>query len=494
MIPWAAHGEDAGDAAIRKSVVKITAIENPLDAFRPWSKGHAQEATGSGVIIAGHRILTNAHVVNHSSQIFVQPDKSTDKIEASVLAIAPGIDLAVLKLEDETFFDAHPPLRSSSQLPAVQQTVFVYGYPEGGTELSVTRGIVSRLEYADYYLGVEGLRIQVDAAINPGNSGGPVVAGGQMIGIVFSKLERADNIGYIIPVEEIDLFFEDLKDGRYDGKRVLPVKVQRLENPGLRARLGLDKKARGVIVRKVETRDPSFLLREGDILCEIAGKALDNAGMIQSDGGQLISFRSLVQLGARDGRLPIQVLRGAKPLALDVPVTIDDDHLFRFSTDPTLPYFIFGPLVFSEASEPYVSYMLTPSGPHEVDTPRRMVYTMNPLYTRYGDRPAFPGERIVIVTSPMFSHRISKGYDDPYAESVAETNGVRVKNLAHLVEILRDSTDEFVEFKFNGHFTDKIVFRRKEAIAATEEVLTDNGIRQHASPDMAKIWNGGRAR
>ena len=122
--------------------------------------------------------------------------------------LSPGIDLALLKLSDETFFDTHPPLRQNPKLPAIQQTALVYGYPEGGTEMSVTRGIVSRVEFVEYYMSTHGLRVQVDAAINPGNSGGPALVDDQMIGLVFSKLQQADNIGYIIPMEEIQLFLE----------------------------------------------------------------------------------------------------------------------------------------------------------------------------------------------------------------------------------------------------------------------------------------------
>ena len=300
------------------------------------------------MVLAGNRILTNAHVVNHASQISVQPDKSTEKISASIVAIAPGIDLALLRLDDPSFFESHPPIPPSTKLPAIQETVLVYGYPEGGSELAVTRGIVSRLEFAEYYLNVEGLRVQVDAAVNPGNSGGPVVADAHLIGIVFSKLERADNIGYIIPMEEINLFLEDIKDGRYDGKCILPARVQFLENPALRARLKLDKHTSGVIIRKINRLGPSYALREGDLLISIDGHDIDN-------------------------------------------------------------------------------YMITPSGPSEVDTPKGMIYSANPIYTRYGDRPAFSGERIVIVGLPVFSHKISKGYADPYSEAVAQVNGVAVK-------------------------------------------------------------------
>jgi S1-C subfamily serine protease len=188
--------------------------------------------TGSGVVIAGKRILTNAHVVNHASQVFVQPDKSSEKLSGKVEILAPGIDLALVKLDDESFFDSHTALPASPKAPAIQRSVFVYGYPEGGSELSITRGIVSRPEFAEYYLATKGLRVQVDAALNAGNSGGPAVSGGRLIGIAFSKLQRSDNIGYIIPREEIDLFLAGVKDGRYDGKPVLELDVQKLEKVG----------------------------------------------------------------------------------------------------------------------------------------------------------------------------------------------------------------------------------------------------------------------
>ena len=231
--PCSSQADEAEDAKVRQSVVKIFATLRRPDVFRPWSKENQQEATGSGVVIAGKRILTNAHMVNHSSQVFIQPDKTSDKLAANVEALASGIDLAVLKLQDESFFDSHPPLPLRLQLPKIQQTVFAYGYPEGGTDLSITRGIVSRVEYAEYYLYVEGLRIQVDAAINPGNSGGPAVVDGQMVGLVFSRLSQSDNIGYIIPMEEIDLFLTDIRDGHYDGKPILDTEVQNLENDAL---------------------------------------------------------------------------------------------------------------------------------------------------------------------------------------------------------------------------------------------------------------------
>ena len=158
------------------------------DPYKPWTKESPSDATGSGVVIEGKRILTCAHVVLYASQVQVQANQAGDKISAKVEAIAPGIDLAVLKLDDETFFDTHPPLPARKALPEIKDTVMAYGYPEGGTSLSITKGIVSRIEFESYNFPVSGLRIQIDAAINPGNSGGPAVAGDKMIGLAFSHL------------------------------------------------------------------------------------------------------------------------------------------------------------------------------------------------------------------------------------------------------------------------------------------------------------------
>jgi S1-C subfamily serine protease len=495
FVTLAARGDDAG-TNVSKSVVKIFANQQVTDYFRPWTRHSGQDATGSGVVIAGKRILTNAHVVAYATQIFVQFDKTGEKLPASVVAKAVGIDLAVLKLDDELAFDGHPALPISSKVANLQQAVFAYGYPQGGAELSITRGIVSRMEFAEYYLGVEGLRIQIDAAINPGNSGGPVVADGQLMGVAFSRLDKSDNIGYLIPVEEINLFLDDIKDGRYDGKPRLPIDTQTLENPALRAQLRLDKKTTGILVRKIHRSGEPYPLAVDDLLTKIGSYAIDNLGMVKVEGERRLRFQYLVQRLARAGRLAVTVMRKGCPTTVEVPVDSDPRSLFFTVSSEPLLYFIFGPLVFTETSEQYVRSMVAYADRDDKDGSRslRMLYTANPAFTRYGDDPKFPGERIVIVPSPMFSHKIGRGYDDPYTEAVSRVNGTRVRNLRHLVEVLRDSSGPFVEFTFGGRHTGKIVFNRKEALAATEEILTDNGIRQQCSPELLKIWDVSRAR
>ena len=130
LCPRGATAQRADDAQVRKSVVKITASLRPPNVFRPWAKTSPQEVTGSGVVIPGKLILTNAHMVNHAAQAFVQPEGSSEKLPAKVKAVAPGIDLALLSLEDESFFDAHPPLAKSAKQPGCSRLSLLTDTPK----------------------------------------------------------------------------------------------------------------------------------------------------------------------------------------------------------------------------------------------------------------------------------------------------------------------------------------------------------------------------
>jgi S1-C subfamily serine protease len=265
---------------IRDLVVKIHAIHHRPDLFRPWTKMSPQPVKGSGVVIDGKRILTNAHVVKYASQIYVQPNQSASHFSARVEAITPGMDLAILKLDDELFFDKRGSLPFARELPRVKDAINVYGYPTGGTELSVTQGIVSRIEYTDYYYQASGLRIQVDAALNFGNSGGPAVSDGKLVGLVFSLIQNAQNIGYLIPVEEIQLFLDDVADGVYDGKPQVFDLIQTVENDALRRRLGLPKSVNGVMIAQPYRNGLEYPLQEWDVVTKIGDMPIDSDGKV----------------------------------------------------------------------------------------------------------------------------------------------------------------------------------------------------------------------
>jgi S1-C subfamily serine protease len=472
---------DVQESKIRESVVKISATMRYPDMTHPWAKHSSQDASGTGVVIDGKRILTNAHVVLYASQLFVESYQSSDKLPARVEAVSPGIDLAVLRLDDESFFEKRSPVVRTEALPEVKDTVLVYGYPQGGSTQSVTKGIVSRIEFAGYGEGTSGVRVQVDAAINPGNSGGPALVDGKMIGLIFSKLGRADNIGYIIPSEEIDLFLKDVADGHYDGKPAIHQSLQTLENDALRAFLKIDKKTQGEVVHATDPSEPNDLLKPFDLLTKIGDHEIDNVGMVKIKDNLRLNFLYLVQKVAKDGKVPFTVVREGKTLSIDVPSKHAYPMLINSLKGKYPSYFIYGPLVFSPVSNEFVAALATRF--------YALASIASPLALRRGDLPKFEGEELVIVSSPMFPHRIGKGYDDPFTKVIKEVNGVRIKNLRHLVEVLRDSKEKFTRISFDDKFSETIVFDHQEILKATDEILSDNGIREQASEDLSAVWS-----
>ena len=346
---------DAQESKIRESVVKVSATMRYPDMTHPWTKHSPQDASGTGVVIDGKRILTNAHVVLYASQLFVESYQSSEKLPARVEAVSPGIDLAVIRLEDESFFYKRPPVLRTESLPEVKDTVLVYGYPQGGSTLSVTKGIVSRIEWAGYGEATSGVRVQVDAAINPGNSGGPALVDGKMVGLIFSKLTQADNIGYIIPSEEIDLFLKDVADGSYDGKPAIHESLQTLENDALRSYLKLDKKTQGMVVHSTDPSEPNDPLRPFDLLTKIAGQEIDNVGMVKIKDNLRLNFHYLVQKSTKDGKVPLSVVREGKTVPIDVPAKNKYPLLISSLKGKYPSYFIYGPLVFSPVTNEFAA-------------------------------------------------------------------------------------------------------------------------------------------
>jgi S1-C subfamily serine protease len=469
-----AHAAGANDSVVK--VFSQMRLPNPV---RPWTKQNPVEVGGSGVVIDKNRILTNAHLVIYADEIFVQGGQGGDRVEAKVVAIGPAIDLAVLSLEDETFFAKRPSIPRGSKLPEITSRVLVQGYPIGGTTLSTTQGTVARIEYEMYETGASGLRIQVDAAINPGNSGGPALVDGKMIGVIAAATE---NIGFIIPNVEIDEFLTDVSDGRYDGKPNVLDQFQPLENEMLRAKLGVPKSVRGLIVREPYRRESSYPLKEFDIVTRIGTYEIDNEGMIQAQDNLRLSFISQLPRLARDGTVPISVIRDGKPLDVALPVGRNPGRLVRSYNGHYPSYFVCGPLVLSPVVSEAVSVYFR-AGP-------QLMGRNSPLTTRFSDRAQLPAEELVVVTAPLLRSRMTKGYADPFGQVISEVNGTKIKNLAHLVELIRTCRDEYLTFRFAEDYSETLVFRRQAMLDATEPLMSENGIPRRGSDDVLAIWNG----
>lgn len=480
--PQAAQAAQAAPAAdIRQSVVKIFTTSRGPDLARPWTRQQASNSTGSGLVIEGGRILTNAHVVEYGQQIFVQPYLTSQRLAARVLAHNTGIDLALLELEDADAIEGVPMAALDAELPNIGDKANAYGYPMGGEELSITEGIVSRIEFVNYNAGTLGLRIQVDAALNPGNSGGPVTVGGKVIGLTFSGIDQADNIGYIIPNEEIRLFLQDAADGRIKGRAFLRETFDNTRNPGVREKLGLGGGLDGMVVAGQVKGNP---LMNWDVVTTIAGRPIDSQGLVSVTDDLRLYFEYYVHHALNeDGTITLGVLRAGERIEVRSPVVYGDDDFFE-ALDNTYPsYVVFGPLVFTPVYQSHV-YGL------DLD---RMAMRHNPIVGRAftGKDPTAQVQQYVILAGGLLNHRINLAYEVAPFSTLKSVNGTTITSLKHLVETLRDlsaSDEPFLTFEFYDRGTDRLVYRRADILASIEDVLNENGIRRSLSPDLEALW------
>ena len=267
----------ADGGSIATSVVQLSVYADPPDVLNPWQTEGTEMYSGSGVIIEGRRILTNAHVVESAVGIAVKRADGSERFPAKVVFISHDADLALVEVEDPRFFQGAPAL-PIGDMPKLQQEVVVYGFPIGGLTLSITSGIVSRVELDTYaQAGRALLSVQIDAAINEGNSGGPVVSDGAVIGIAMQGMEDADNVGYMIPSPVIRHFLQDVSDGRYDGFPRMGCSVQEMESEAQRRAARMGPSQTGGLITRIDYGGPAFgVLRPRDVLLAIDGRRVAN--------------------------------------------------------------------------------------------------------------------------------------------------------------------------------------------------------------------------
>lgn len=173
-------------------------------------RSYKTQSLGSGVIIdpAGY-ILTNAHVVNKASKIFVALPEQNKELEATLIGEDTSIDLAVLKIVQQGEYPFLLPARSDDLM--LGESIIAIGNPLGLGH-SITTGIVSsakrRIQIDKNFSAVF---VQTDALINPGNSGGPLInINGELVGINTAIARQAQGIGFSIPIDTAKRVLNDL--------------------------------------------------------------------------------------------------------------------------------------------------------------------------------------------------------------------------------------------------------------------------------------------
>ncbi len=464
---------------VRKSVVKIYTTINAPDYFRPWSMLTTNQTSGSGSIISNQRILTNAHVVANSSFIQVQKQGDSRKYNAKVLFVSHETDLAVLSVDTENFFEGSKALEIG-ELPNTLDPVRVYGFPMGGKTLSITKGVLSRVEHQSYaHAGGIFLAGQIDAAINPGNSGGPVITDGKIVGVVMqaSYGENSENLGYFVPPTIINHVLKDIEDGKYDGFRELGFFTQGMESPALKKFYDVDADQTGVLVSFIFANSPaSEVMKVGDVVLKVNNFSVADDETITFRQDQRTSYKYAIDQFQSNEPVPITIKRDGKELELEIPAgkDIKEPSLVRAERYGELPeYYVYGGILFV----PLNMNLIKRWGG---DWSRKAPFEF--LQQRYEWSTDDRKESVVALT--VFPSDVNLGYHSWKNWVIDEVNGQKIKDFSELVSILHNNKEESLVISDKDGY--KIVLNHQQALDSRDEIIQRYRIQAYHSKDLFK--------
>ncbi len=451
---------------IERSVVKISVTKQEYDYSQPWQKSKQSKSSGSGCIIEGNRILTCAHVVEYGEFIEVRKAKDNRRYTASVAFLSPEYDLAVLTVDDDAFFNKSKPLPIGG-LPNIADKVTVLGFPTGGNDLSITSGIVSRIENIEYsYDNYNDLGIQIDAAINPGNSGGPVLMDTALAGVAFQGRSSSQSIGYMVPTTIIKSFLRDIADSTYEGPVPVLVQWQNLENPALRRCYGINDTASGVLINKIHYCSAlTGVLQPDDILLSVDSMDVQNDGSVALNANVKTTFETIIKNKSVGDTVSLTLLRdGVDTTVKKVLAYSRSKDLLVGKVDLAPKYYIQNGFVFT-----------TPSYYYFQNESYWQYYYPLLSYYYYGKILNTPEVEELVMISSVLPDKSNIGYHDISNKIVARINTYPIRNFNDLVRAFAHITDYFVIEDTEGN---KYVLDTKDLAQTNAEILRKYGIPQ----------------
>lgn len=467
---------------VQKSLVRITSTAVEPDYRAPWNTGAVGRSVGAGFVIEGSRIMTNAHVVSNTRYLTVERDGDPNKYPARVLFVAHDCDLALITVDAPTFFKDMVPLAFGG-IPELESTVSAYGYPIGGDRMSVTAGVVSRIDFQVYSHSTidSHLAIQISAQINPGNSGGPVMQNGKVVGVAFQGYsgDVAQGVAYMIPTPVIRRFLADIKDNRYDKYVDLGVTYTKLQNPGYRHYLGLPDDGRGVVVDTViDAGSAGKALKQGDVLLAIDDHPIASDGFVELEGDR-VEMPEVVERKFKGDKVKFDLLRDKKPMTVNIslgPVWPYLTQGLHYDVKPR--YIVFGGLIFQPLSRDLVdAYQVS-------DLRIRHYFDFFVLDQLYQEHP-----EVIVLTNILPDP--SNSYLSAYRASIVdEVNGKKIGTLKDLAQAFAEKPDRYV-IKMIGDGP-PLVLDRAEVEAAQERIRTRYHVPQEQNLEEQPVASGTR--
>jgi S1-C subfamily serine protease len=476
LLLLAATSSPAGGPEPPDAVLKIYATQLAPRYGAPWMAGTPRSVSGSGFVIAGRRILTNAHVVSDATFIQVRRYGDSERVPARLLHVSDAADLALLAVDAPGFFDSMPALELGG-LPELRQEIMVLGFPVGGDTLSVTRGVVSRVESQSYvHAGAALLAGQIDSAVNPGNSGGPVLGDGKVVGVVMQVSKESDKIAYMVPTPVVEHFLADVADGRYDGVPEAAFRWQRMDASDLRRRYALPPAETGVLVLDPAAGSAAAgVLRAGDVLLSVDGRPIGTDGTVELRPRERTAFTVLLQRRQIGDEVAVELLREGRRIraALRLDRRVGAGTLVPgplYNAHPR--YYIFAGLAFCPLT---VNYAQAWGEEWWNRAPRHLLTLLG--------RPARFADEEAVVVCAVLPAELNSGYEEVAEDLVVKADGQPVRSLRHLIEVVESKDTGLLVLE--THEGKQVVLDRERARREGPAILARYQVPSDRSADLA---------
>ena len=479
------------ESVLAKSVVQIWTASCQQSYLTPWIVKPVRNCTGTGFIVDSHKryIITNEHVIHDHVSVHVRVYGAYERVAAEVLYVSEELDLALLTVHKDSFWDAVNGVTThfATHIPQQFDPTLVIGYPLGGSTISMTKGVVSRIDCKPYNsmheLPASMLIIQIDAAINSGNSGGPVFdQNGRVVGVAFSGLQKssAEGIGYIIPFTVVQLFLKayETGSGHFPGVCSPGFTWQSAENPAIRKLLAMEKTS-GIMITDVDKNSCAFgHLKVNDVVLAVDGHVLGFDGTYRFRGDDRLMFKHIISSKHVNEPITYEILRDGKKIKIVHKTGPSKPSIGLFHNRDVVPeYYLCGGIVFIPMSLPLI---------RELGGINQKLASQ--LYNRRvrGDL-----DNEIIVACKFLPHDVNFGYTAP-AVPLQSLNGVSVKSMKHLVHLVEKAyasseQQKYLDFTF-GQFESlsRVVFDTKICISSNTEIMKRYQVPRRISPGLEK--------
>lgn len=352
-----------------QSVIKIlvSSVETDFVDAHDLRHGVWNNVVSTGVAIATpfpknrpqQLLLCTARTLTDDSFLQVQRNKSDELFLATVYYRCIDCDLALVDVKDPKFWRelATVPI---ANVPSLRSEVLVAGFQADG-ELSVTKGVVSRIESQIFILSRARLpAITVDASCQHSESSSHAVFNntGELIGLRFQRLCGADSVGLVIPPPVIQNFLRGIAKFGLDGYQGFPAAglcTEQLTNPYLREQLKLDPDTTGVLVTENRYGHMCYgVLQERDVITHIDNSKVSNNGTVPFSTHGRIELAAAFAMYQCGDDIDLRIIRDGKPLVVQVVASPCECLIQASNKLGEIAYMEWAGLIFRKVTDEYL--------------------------------------------------------------------------------------------------------------------------------------------